>query len=228
VSGGDAEPGTGGTPDQAAGRPRPKAEDYRAVGRRFAPALITLGVTSPQLLRMMRGLQMNPDGCPAGDEFPGAGLAWCGHTGQVPEPALAELVCGGTFQRLITDESGRPLDLGHAQRLASAAQRSALGWRDRGCVIPGCDRPAADCRIHHVTWWRNGGATDVENLALTCQGHHSDVHSGFWELALFEGLPYARLSETWIDPTRTWRRNIRNHPPGTPATLAPGVRDHPL
>ena len=75
-----------------------------------------------------------------------------------------------------------PLAVGRATRLATKAQRTALAIRDRGCVIPGCDRPPAECQVHHVTDWAAGGRTDCDNLALLCWTHHRQVDLNRWRL----------------------------------------------
>jgi HNH endonuclease len=35
---------------------------------------------------------------------------------------------------------------------------------------------------HHITRWRQGGATELDNLVLLCHRHHWMVHEGGWEL----------------------------------------------
>jgi Domain of unknown function (DUF222)/HNH endonuclease len=77
----------------------------------------------------------------------------------------------------------RPLEVGRASRVVSAAQRAALVVRDGGCVVVGCDRPPAWCEAHHLRHWLHGGPTDLENLALVCRAHHRAVHEGGWRLA---------------------------------------------
>lgn len=76
-----------------------------------------------------------------------------------------------------------PLDLGQTQRLFTATQRRAIARRDRGCIFPGCQRPADWCETHH--WrdpWRPSepgaphGATDIGNGCLLCALHHRVVH----------------------------------------------------
>ncbi len=81
----------------------------------------------------------------------------------------------------IVDHSER-LDLGRSTRLANRAQRRVLRARHSTCVVPGCDVPFDRCDIHHVTWWRHGGTTDLVNLAPLCGRHHDRVHSGGWAL----------------------------------------------
>ncbi len=75
-----------------------------------------------------------------------------------------------------------PLAVGRATRLATKAQRTALAIRDGGCVIPGCERPPAECQSHHVTDWAAGGRTDCDNLALLCWTHHRQVDLNRWRL----------------------------------------------
>ena len=76
----------------------------------------------------------------------------------------------------------QPLELGRSTRVVSPAQRAALVVRDRGCVVPGCDRPPAWCEGHHLVHWLDGGPTDLDNLALVCRAHHRAVHEGGWRL----------------------------------------------
>lgn len=68
------------------------------------------------------------------------------------------------------------LDLGRTTRLANAAQRRALRALYPTCAIPGCQVGFDYTKLHHVTWWRNGGATDLANLIPVCQHHHTRIH----------------------------------------------------
>ena len=68
------------------------------------------------------------------------------------------------------------LAAGRSTRLVTPGQRAALTARDRGCVLPGCDRPPEWCEAHHLVEWIDGGATDLDNLALVCRRHHTMVH----------------------------------------------------
>ncbi|MDO5721337.1 MAG: HNH endonuclease signature motif containing protein [Actinomycetaceae bacterium] len=65
------------------------------------------------------------------------------------------------------------------QRLASPQLREIVLARDGGCVFQPCDEHAATCEIHHVTPWRDGGATNLNNLAALCPVHHHALsHDG--------------------------------------------------
>lgn len=99
------------------------------------------------------------------------------------------------------------LGLGRSTRLANRAQRRALRAMYATCAIPGCEVRFQHCRIHHVVWWRHGGATDLGNLLPLCHRHHRQVHLDNWQLAL--------------DPQRTLRITM---PDGRTRTTGPPRR----
>ncbi|OLC65396.1 MAG: hypothetical protein AUH69_09610 [Actinobacteria bacterium 13_1_40CM_4_65_12] len=66
--------------------------------------------------------------------------------------------------------------------MISGPQRKALEVRDRGCVWPGCDRPASWTSGHHLVHWIRNGPTDLPNLTLLCYRHHWMVHEGDWQI----------------------------------------------
>ena len=88
----------------------------------------------------------------------------------------------GRLAQVLATTRLQPLALGRTTRLATRAQRTALAIRDRGCVIPGCDRPPSECQTHHVTEWSQGGTTDLDSLALLCWTHHRQVDLHRWRL----------------------------------------------
>jgi hypothetical protein len=61
-----------------------------------------------------------------------------------------------------------------------------------------------------VIWWRNGGRTDIDGLALVCGRDHTLIHLGVWELTMINGIPWAR-PPTWIDPFQRLIRNTQHH-----------------
>jgi predicted restriction endonuclease len=69
------------------------------------------------------------------------------------------------------------LALGRTRRLVSRALRRALMIRDRMCRFPGCHQ-TRHLQAHHRVSWADGGATDLDNLILLCQWHHTAVHEG--------------------------------------------------
>ena len=96
----------------------------------------------------------------------------------ITSATLGRLMCDAEFQTALMSPDREILALGRSTRLANRAQRIALTARDRGCVMPGCPMPPSACQAHHITWWRNGGVTDIDNLALVCSHHHSLIHTG--------------------------------------------------
>src|SRR5215210_6655893 len=104
--------------------------------------------------------------------------------------------CADTIVPIITAADGVSLYLGRDTRLANRAQRRGLRALYRGCGIPGCTVGFGRCQIHHVHWYRRGGATDIDNLLPVCDKHHHLVHEGRWKLALD---PRRNLTITYPD-----------------------------
>lgn len=95
--------------------------------------------------------------------------------------ALTEL-CDAVVQRIITGPESQPLDIGRKTRIVPPAMRASLIARDRGCVFEGCDQPPGWCHAHHIQHWAQGGETSLQNLALVCDRHHTQIHIGQWRI----------------------------------------------
>jgi len=117
--------------------------------------------------------------------------------------AVERLACDCTVTRVLLGSDSTVIDVGRAKRVISASQGKALKVRDRGCVWPGCDRPAPWTSGHHLVHWINGGPTDLSNLALLCYRHHWMVHEGEWQIVRADDgrmltippiTPYQRLA----------------------------------
>ena len=102
-------------------------------------------------------------------------LSWAGPI--TPETAR-RLACDASVVRVITGPDGLPLNVGRAQRTASAAIRRAVEVRDGHCVFVGCDALPEWCDVHHVVHWAFGGPTSCDNGALLCERHHTGCHEG--------------------------------------------------
>ena len=125
-----------------------------------------------------RDLVGDPTDVPAGTPQPAGGTR-CrirGHGGVEPETAR-RLACDAQIHAVITGLDGEPLAVGRTRRFGTRAQRRALTVRDRHCTFPGCHR-TRHLKIHHVVPWYAGGTTDLRNLMLLCQRHHTAVHEG--------------------------------------------------
>lgn len=125
---------------------------------------------------------------------------WLDWTGPISGQLAKYLSCDARLSPVIVDHHGVPLALGRSFRLATSAQREAVMIRDRCCVM--CGRPAQWCQVHHVHYWQDGGASDLNNLALVCPRCHRDIHNTGWELAMGDdGHPYS-IPPTEVDPER--------------------------
>ncbi|MCU0279968.1 MAG: HNH endonuclease, partial [Candidatus Nanopelagicales bacterium] len=82
-----------------------------------------------------------------------------------------------------------PLALARTHRRATAAQWAALIARDRGCIH--CGRIPQYCQAHHIVHWKDGGLTDLSNLALLCARCHHDLHMGLYTITMdTHGIPH--------------------------------------
>ena len=78
----------------------------------------------------------------------------------------------GHIRRLVYQSPGVILDYGRSTRLFTGALRQAIQARDRTCQHRGCDLPARQCEIDHITEWQHGGTTTHTNAATRCSYHH--------------------------------------------------------
>jgi len=118
-------------------------DDDRLRDRRLADALVDLamhaldnGLVSQRThlqittsLETLRGLS----GAPAAEmEF----------SLPISAKAVERLACDCSITRILLDSDSMVIDVGRAKRKIPTATSKALTVRDRGCVWPGCDRPA--------------------------------------------------------------------------------------
>jgi len=126
------------------------------------------------------------------------------YAGAVPAATVQRLACDASIRRVLLGPTSAVIDVGRARRVPSPAARAALRVRDRGCVWPGCDRPASWTTAHHVLHWGHGGVTEIPNLVLLCHRHHWSVHEGGWQVVRTEGRQVLAIPPS---PTyRSWTR----------------------
>ncbi|GAA1134842.1 HNH endonuclease signature motif containing protein [Ornithinicoccus hortensis] len=126
---------------------------------------------------------------------------------------IRRLACNQRVLPQVFDGSSLPLDHGVARRLFTRHQRIAIGQRDMGCVMPGCDRPPGWCELHHAGQpWAAGGRTDLDQGVMLCAFHHHLVHEQGWVIRFHpdDGIPEFRAPGT---PKDAWTRNARYRPP---------------
>ena len=160
-------------------------EDISSVEQLQAHALVRFAQVFAATDAKGRGAQFTPGTVyhapldPSAD----AGLVESVYGNQLPRSVAAPLRDPGVHL-IHHDREGQPvlldgqrLDQDPAARLATSAQRIALGWRDRSCRHPGCGRPSTwALHAHHVNPYSKGGPTVMGNLALYCTEHHSLEH----------------------------------------------------
>lgn len=142
----------------------------------------------------------------------------------VPAGLLDRWLCDASIARMVLDADGHVLDHGRSVRTATAAQRRALVARDGPtCAIPGCDVPAGWTQAHHVEHWKPHGLTDLDNLHLGCEHHHTRIHAGDLIVNMIDGrprffLPDGReLTDPRAGPPRTGPERLGPlSPPGDP------------
>ena len=98
----------------------------------------------------------------------------------LPPATVRRMACEADIIPVVLGGDGRVVDVGRARRLATADQRRALRATHRTCAAPDCPVRFGDCDIHHLTEWRDGGATDLVNLIPLCSKHHHLIHEGRW------------------------------------------------
>ena len=83
----------------------------------------------------------------------------------------------GYIRRVVIDGQGVVTDFGRKRRLFNDAAREALKLMIDGCEHIGCPVRPTSCQIDHIEEWvRDGGATDLRNGALKCNGQNRAKH----------------------------------------------------
>jgi hypothetical protein len=106
-----------------------------------------------------------------------------GHT-LPPEVVTTVFGPGSTISRVLMAD-GEVLDHSRKVRCATGALRDTVLIRDHGCRFPTptgerCDAPATWIDGHHITHWRHGGTTSLDNTLALCANHHGAVHRNRW------------------------------------------------
>jgi len=101
--------------------------------------------------------------------------------GGVAQPSTLErLLCAARVETVHEAADGRVIGMGRITRVPPAWLLRQVRYRDGGCRFPGCGTKAFT-QAHHIVFWRDGGATDLDNLATLCSWHHKLVHEyGWW------------------------------------------------
>jgi hypothetical protein len=135
---------------------------------------------------------------------------------QVSKAAAGVYGCDPDLWAVLVDRMGMPLDVGHARRFATVAQRRAIAVRDGGCAFPGCDQPMRRCDVHHLHSPLAGGRTAVDAMVALCRRHHTVTHRPGWKIRI-----NSDGGHTWTTPRgehlTNHRRRQRSRPPPGPS-----------
>ncbi len=106
--------------------------------------------------------------------------------GHGPVPAILgralALDPNGSWRRLLTDDTGRPLDYGRRTYRPPTHLAELVITRDVHCTFPGCLRAARRCELDHLLAWDDGGNTSAANLRPLCPRHHHLKHEARWDV----------------------------------------------
>ena len=116
---------------------------------------------------------------------------------------VEQMACTGGVQPVTITAKGKIIELGVTDRCFTAQQRRAITLRDGGCIIPGCQSPAAWAEIHHVIPAALGGPTEVSNGVTLCWFHHRTLHRSDWRIRMVDGVPQVQ-APVWLDNRRRW------------------------
>jgi hypothetical protein len=83
-------------------------------------------------------------------------------------------------------------------------------------VFPGCDARVDWTELHHIQHWRDGGRTDLDNLACLCRRHHGIVHSTGWTMTRHTDNTFDLHSPTG----KTLRSKPAKRPPPSQCEIA--------
>jgi hypothetical protein len=132
----------------------------------------------------------------------------------VAAETVARLGCDGHVERVVHDENGVAVGIGHRSRSIPGWLMRQIRRRDQGCRFPGCGRKRL-LHGHHLRRWPRG-PTDLANLAALCRFHHQLVHEGKWTI---RGNPNGRLEffrpdgRRYADRTLPLRGDVRSRIP---------------
>lgn len=109
--------------------------------------------------------------------------------GAIETTTAQKLACDSPLLGAVVDKHSQVLAMGRTRRLVTKAQRRALMIRDGMCRYPGCHQTRY-LKAHHRVPWIAGGRTNLDNLILLCQWHHTAVHEG--------GVTITKTADGWL------------------------------
>jgi Domain of unknown function (DUF222) len=123
--------------------------------------------------------------------------------------ALLPWMCTAMLESVIFDGPTTIISVSRKRTFAGAIRR-AIQVRDRHCQHPsGCDVPAEDCDIDHITRYAHGGVTAQWNGRIGCPPHNRHADKRDCDTRPFPVVHVDRLDE--LRAHSRWQQ--RHHPP---------------
>lgn len=201
-------------PDEETGASEAASGRLPPLDRQYADALVELARTrlaaDPDPDRATIVLHVDATALSGG---PGA----CEISGGPPLSleTVMRLACDARLQLVADGPDGRPVGVGTTTRTVPPWLMRLLVERDEHCRWPGCTRRRL-LQAHHCVQVKDGGPTDLQNLALICPRHHRFLHEKGWRI---EGDPSGELR--FVTPDG---RVLTSRPPD----LRPEIRERLL
>lgn len=183
---GDASAGAGAGGAAGAGTGSGTGADSGARVAAAAPRPVVL-VPLPEHVKLLGRTVPNPSAGASG----GAGSGHSGSAGSAGNGASAEDVLLGlsdgttiTGAEYLALHHGAELevalfhpvegavDVYRGRRYANAKQRLLAKLVSPTCAWPDCKTASEHCEAHHVTPWKHGGNTNMDNLTMLCSYHN--------------------------------------------------------
>lgn len=117
----------------------------------------------------------------------------------IPSAVARALTCDAVAALTVLDAAGTPIWGSAYRRQVPAHLRRAIQARDVACRR--CSAPIAQCEVHHIVHWADGGPTSERNLLLLCWACHDDIHTGHWTIQLHDDntVTFARPDGSTIE-----------------------------
>jgi hypothetical protein len=168
--------------------------------------LVVVHVAAEQLADATAPIALTAQNVPAGTPRAFDPTCHLQGLGRIEPETARRLACDADILAAVVDADGEVLTLGRTRRLVSRALRRALMIRDGMCQFPHCHQ-TRHLKAHHLVPWSEGGPTDLDNLILLCQWHHTAVHEGGMRIVRAdEPVPGRRWDAVMPDgkPHRDW------------------------
>ncbi|MCZ9293043.1 HNH endonuclease signature motif containing protein [Corynebacterium meitnerae] len=109
------------------------------------------------------------------------------------------------------------VNLYRGQRFANQKQRDLARAVTPACPVPGCRHGADACELHHITAWKHGGETNLNNLVPLCRYHNRVNDDDPWRQARGR-VERIRGAPVWVSP-RGYPVINERHPFGALSSL---------